>query len=87
MLMLNEKKEVGICPKLQPVFKGPYVVTKKLTDWEVEIQLEKTGKKRLTCIDKLKQYQGNRVPGWMTEMASKIKVHSPCIGHVKGTNK
>ena len=27
LIVLNEKREIGKCPKLQPVFEGPVVIT------------------------------------------------------------
>ena len=33
--LLNETREVGVCSKLQPVFLGPYVVSKKT--WHGEL--------------------------------------------------
>jgi hypothetical protein len=40
---LNEIRKEGICPKLQPSYIGPCVVTKKLSDLNYEIQIDSKG--------------------------------------------
>ena len=71
-MLLNEKKELLVCPKLQPIFEGPMVVTKKINDWDLEIQLNKTGKKKVVHHDKLKLYKGNQIPKWVKVLADKV---------------
>ena len=71
-MLLNEKKELLVCPKLQPIFEGPIVVTKKINDWDLEIQLNKTGKKKVVHHDKLKLYNGNQIPKWAKVLPGKV---------------
>ena len=64
--LINEKREEGICQKLQPVYEGPLVITKKYNDWIYEIQLNKNGKRKVVHHDKLKPYLGTDIPKWIT---------------------
>ena len=48
------------------------VVTKKINDWDVEIQLNKTGKKTVAHYDKLRLYKGNQIPKWVKVLADKV---------------
>jgi ribosomal protein L21E len=72
VLMLNEKREIGICPKLQPVYIGPIVVINKINDWILEVQVNKEGKKRILHYDKLKPYTGQEVPKWADKVSRKV---------------
>jgi hypothetical protein len=73
LLVLNEKREVGVCPKLQPVFLGPFVVTKKINDWLVEVQTTKDGNRRILHHDKIKKYLGDEIPKWANNLSKKVK--------------
>ena len=48
------------------------VVTMKINDWGVEIQLNKTGKKKVVHHDKLKLYKGKEIPKWVKVLADKV---------------
>lgn len=63
---LNESKHEGVCPKLQPLFTGPCLVTKRFNDLNFEIQLDyKTFE--IVNHNKLKPYHGSTKPKWMTD--------------------
>ena len=47
-------------------------MTKKINDWDLEIQLNKTGKKKVVHHDKLKLYNGNQIPKWAKVLAGKV---------------
>jgi transposase InsO family protein len=59
---LSRKK--GMSPKLQPVWEGPFIVRKKFGPVLYEIQ----GKRKSLVIhhDRLKLYQSESVPGWVS---------------------
>lgn len=47
---LNENRKVGDCPKLQPLYMGPCLITKKINDLNYEIQMDGMGKERLSIM-------------------------------------
>ncbi|CAC5421923.1 unnamed protein product [Mytilus coruscus] len=61
----NEIKREGICPKLQPLFIGPCLVTKKINDLNYEIQIDAHTKRKVVNHDKLKPYYGQSHPKWI----------------------
>ena len=71
--LLNEVRELGVCPKLQPAFTGPYVVSGKLGPATIELQLDQHGKKRVIHHDKLKRYTGVHPPKWTIGIINKLK--------------
>ena len=69
----NILRKEGICPKLQPAYEGPYVITKKINNLDYEIQKDKDGqKKSIVHHNRLKPYLGQNPPAW----AKKLKVVS-----------
>ena len=57
--LLMETKKVGISPKLEVGFEGPFVVMKKLSELDYIIQLDKDGVERSVHHNKLKPYEGD----------------------------
>ena len=70
--MINETREIGVCPKLQPTFVGPYIVIDTYGDVNFKIQLDNKGKSRVVHHDKLKIYVGINPPGWAKKFANKV---------------
>ena len=70
--LLNEIREVNVCPKLQPVYIGPYVVSKVLSIFDYEILLGPSGKSKIIHHDKLKAYVGNNPPKWAKIQKKKL---------------
>ena len=62
---LNESRREGECQKLQPLFIGPCLVTKKINNLNYEIQLDGSGKRKIVNHDKLKPYSGKANPKWI----------------------
>ena len=73
--MLNEIREVGKSPKLQPAFLGPYVVSARYGKINFKIQLDGTGKSRVVHHDKLKIYTGVHPPSWTKKVIKTLKVN------------
>ena len=65
---LNENRKEGVCQKLQPLYLGPCVVTKKLSDLNYEIQLDRNGTRKVVNHDKLKPYLGKEAPKWVKNL-------------------
>ena len=57
-------KKKGISPKLQKVWKGPFVITDKLSDLVYRIQLTARSKPMIVHRDRLYRYYGRDPPTW-----------------------
>ena len=71
---LNENRKEGICPKLQPSYIGPCLVTKKLNDINYEIQIDGQGTCKIVNHDKLQLYLGKNIPKWIKKSERKALV-------------
>lgn len=70
----NEQRHEGVCPKLQPIFKGPYVVLQKINNLDFLIQKTKQGKTTIVHHNNLKPYEGTTKPRWAKSAAQKHAV-------------
>jgi len=59
-------RKVGLNPKLQRPWHGPYVVVKRLNDVLYRIKLSSKAKAKVVHHDKLKPYVGDNQPPWFT---------------------
>lgn len=67
--MLGIKK--GISPKLQALYTGPCLITRKFNDINYEIQVDESGLRKVVNHDKLKQYKGENIPKWIKTLVKK----------------
>ena len=63
MYLLDTTSKAGQCKKLQPVWKGPYLVTETLT--EVLYRIEGQRKTSVVHHDRLKICEDRAIPLWM----------------------
>lgn len=70
---LHELRKVGICPKLEKKFNGPFVVIKKMSETNFVIQINKSGTERLVHHNKLKPYEGEKRPKWIQRVQERIR--------------
>lgn len=68
MWYLNETRKEGVSPKLQNLYLGPCLVTKKFNDINFQIQLDEKGTSKIVNHDKLKPYRGDNCPKWMNKI-------------------
>ena len=61
----NATRTKGLSPKLQKKWKGPYLITKKLSDVTYRIQESSRGKPKIVHSDKLKPYTGEEREPWL----------------------
>jgi hypothetical protein len=61
---LTESRLPDECVKLKPIYDGPFVVVKRLSKLDYDIQFDATGRHKVVHHDKLKPYQGNRHIPW-----------------------
>lgn len=64
---LLEARKLGVNPKLEPTYEGPFLVKKNYANVDLLLQLDGSGKERLTHHDKLKPYRGDYPPRWLVK--------------------
>ena len=69
---LNESRKVGVMPKLQPAYSGPFLVKRKITELNYLLQLDASGLERLVHHNKLKPYEGDHPPSWIKRARRKL---------------
>lgn len=63
---LDSSRKIGLSPKLKrEPWKGPYVVSKKLSDLLYEISGSQKNKRRVMHHDRLKPYLSDSIPDWV----------------------
>ena len=69
---LAEARKVGVMPKLEPAYDGPYLIKRKISEINFLLQLDKTGKEKLVHHNKLKPYVGDIPPSWLKKAKKKL---------------
>lgn len=65
VLCWDKSKIKGRCKKIDPcIWKGPFVISKKISDLLFMIRLGPTSKTKIVHHDRLKPYTGKQVPQW-----------------------
>lgn len=59
-------KKVGLSPKLQPKWDGPYIVTHRLSDVVVRIQRGPRHKPKVLHVNRMKPFQGDVDKTWLS---------------------
>ena len=72
---LMEARKVGISPKLERVFEGPFLVRKKHSEIDFVLQLDRAGTERAVHHNKLKPYEGTHIPRWIVRAKKQIEQH------------
>ena len=70
---LLEGRKVGISPKLEKRYDGPFVVEQRMSAVNFVIQLDKDGRNRLVHHNKLKKYEGDNPPKWALRASKRLK--------------
>ena len=71
---LAEARKVGVCPKLEHSYEGPYLIKVKDSDLTYTLLLDNKNKEKLVHHNKLKPYEGCNPPRWIVQ--AKGKIHS-----------
>ena len=65
VLCWDKSKVKGKCKKIDPsIWKGPFVIKRKISDLLFEIRQSPTSKTKIVHHDRLQHYNGNRIPDW-----------------------
>jgi hypothetical protein len=70
--LLHESRTVGISPKLEKRYDGPYIIVKKMSPINFVVQMNPEGHSVLIHHDKFKMYNGTNVPKWARKIAKRI---------------
>ena len=69
---LDESRKVGVMPKLEHAYDGPFLVIKKHSEWDFLLQVDRAGKETGVSHDKLKPYEGEHPPPWIKKARRKV---------------
>ena len=69
---LLESRKVGIAPKLQKRYEGPYVVIERLSPVNFKIQVRQDGSAKVLHHNKLKFYKGDSPPSWVKRASKRL---------------
>jgi len=69
---LHETRKVGVNPKLERAFDGPFLFKTKISELNFVLQLNSKGHERLVHHNKLKPYRREQLPGWMLRARSRL---------------
>lgn len=70
--LYEPSKKPGICPKLAPRWKGPFLILQRLDDLTYLVKRKLNTPAKVYHIDRLMVYRSNATPKWFT---SALKVH------------
>ena len=70
---LMEVRKVGISPKLERIFEGPFLIRKKLSEIDFVLQLDRSGTERPVHHNKLKPYEGIDIPKWIVRAKKQLE--------------
>ena len=68
---LVEMRKVGISPKLEYVYEGPFLIRKKLSELVFVLQMDRSGAER-PVHHKLKPYEGDHPPRWVVKAKKRL---------------
>ncbi len=74
-------KKVGLSPKLQPKWDGPYIITHGLSDVVVRIQRGPRHKPKVLHVNRLKPYHGEVDKTWLSPGLGDSASQQQDIGH------
>ena len=72
--------KVGLSPKLQTFWEGPYLIVQKISDALYAIQRSKASKKEVVHFDRLKPYKGTELESWLEPLSRTNDVRNFAYG-------
>ena len=75
---MSSRRE-GICTKLQPAYRGSFLVLNKLSAWCYTLA-DENGKSWVGNHDKLELYLGDNPPRWIHWLKRSCRLHDTTIG-------
>ena len=72
ILLYHPLKKIGIKPKLQCYWKGPYVVTKRINNVNYEIKQSPTGTPQIVHFNRMRPFKSECDSSWAMDSSKKI---------------
>ena len=69
---LQKSRKVGVMTKLQHTYEGPFLIKNKVSEINLLLQLDRSGKEKLVHHNKLKPYEGDHPPKWLAKLRRKV---------------
>lgn len=69
---LKEARKVGVTPKLEKTYQGPFLIKEKYSDLNFVLQFDESGDERVLHHDKLKLYEGDNPSKWLLRASKKL---------------
>ena len=70
--LADPTRKKGVCTKLSPRWKGPFLVIKKLDDLTYLVKKSEKQRAAVFHLDRLEPYQGRNIPTWFSKVISKF---------------
>ena len=67
-----ESSKVRVAPKLEFIYKRPFLVKGKMSELDSVIQLVRNGAQKPVHHNKLKPYEGERPPSWVIKAKKRL---------------
>ena len=68
MWLADPTRKKGVCTKLSPRWKGPFLVIKKLDDLTYLVKKSEKQRAAVFHLDRLEPYQGRNIPTWFSKV-------------------
>ena len=75
---LQEVRKVGVTPKLEKAYSGPFLVKEKRSDLNFVLQIDEDGREKVVHHNKLKLYEGTNPPQWAIKASKKLTRKPDC---------
>ena len=73
----DPSRRLGVCSKLAPQWKGPFIVTKKIDDLIFLVKNSSTATAKAIHIDRLTAYHGTKIPPWLVSVRNRLMDQQP----------
>lgn len=70
--MHDPTRRPGVCSKLSPQWKGPFIITKKIDDLVYLVKRTASAPTKAIHIDRLTLYHGSKVPVWLSSFRKQL---------------
>ena len=83
VLLATSVRTKGKCPKFQPRWDGPYVITARLGDVNVRLQKGSTCQPVVVHVDRVKRFNGDYDKSWWTDRHGNDSPHEQSRGRLR----
>ena len=73
---LMETRKVGISPKLEKAYEGPFLIKRRFSEIDFVLQLDRTGAESAVHHNKLKPYEDVQPPRWIVKAKNLLQAQN-----------